>query len=226
MKDYKSTAAVPGAAIQPQPAPPTPEELLIHSERAGVWIPLAQNFWGGVGAATVITIGLHYLAEWPFWPSFEAAALTGGIIFGLATMVRMFRDEIGYVVARWGEKQDRAARQALEERNRQLEEVVKAYADKDLLSNRYTALLTIERLLGDYYDRHWDVTRAEAMRRGMTRPAWDAAMTILRNAGVVNGKGGMQFATKPEAWSAVMVNQQSGIGQYVRTADDDLVKVK
>lgn len=223
MRDYKITA--PGVATPA--APPTPDEMLVHSERAGVWIPLAQNFAGGIlGVGSVTTITLWKLFNVEPAAALEAALFSGLVVFGLATMVRMFRDEIRFMVAAWGERQDRATRAALQAHNDELQTVVAELRNRDLLDHRYSAMLTVERLLGDRYDRGLDITRTACLGRGMTRAAWDDAMEMLRGAGVVDGQGKLKMATKPDAWSAVMRSQYAGLGTYVRAADNDLVKIK
>lgn len=220
MKDYKTI--VPVAT---PPAPPTPDELLIHSERAGVWIPLAQNLAGGIlGVGTAMTITLWKLLGVDLYASLEVALLSGGMVFGIATMIRMFRDEIRFLVSAWGEKQDRLTREALHRENAELKELVKQLEAKGAITDAMTALLTARKLIFQAYGQRLSISREACAARGMTRPTWEAGNKVLRTAGVVNGKSELLLPTEVEAWAAVMKSQDTGMGHYDVAPDGSLVK--
>ena len=70
-----------------------------------------------------------------------------------------------------------------------------------------------------------DTTTLDAcVRRGMTRPTWEAGNKVLRAARVVDGKSRLLVGTEIEAWAAVMRSQDGGMGHYDVTPDGDIVK--
>jgi outer membrane murein-binding lipoprotein Lpp len=217
MPEYKTVA--------PQPEHLAPNDLYIREFGQGVTIPLAQNALGGLGAALVVGI-IGWQVGMQTVDFLTLGAVVGGLLFGVACVVRAFRDEVRFVVGAYGERQDKATRAALEAEVHQLRDELKAAHSQGVMSGKHVALMATERLLGDYYERHLDVTRAAATQRGYTRRQWDDAQKLLRAAGVVDGHGTLKAPTYAEAWAAVLRSQSAGMGSYVVTETGDMVRTK
>lgn len=219
MSDYKTTYPP-----QVQPEHLTPNQLYTREYAQGVWIPLLQNFFGGLLGVG----GFVGIIGWKLSMTVDDAAIlgatVGGLIFCAVTAFRAFRDEARTVIAAYGERQDKATRQALQAEVVQLREEMKRLRSQGVVSSQYVTLMVTERLLGDYFERHLDITRAPAMSRGYTRAQWDAAMRLCRTAQVVNEKGVVLVPTFAEAWAKVLHSQSAGMGSFDVTGFGDLVR--
>jgi hypothetical protein len=218
MTDYKTTAPPPEQHL-------TPDQLYIKSYSMGVTIPLAQNMLGGLGAFLIVFI-VAWRAGMEPKDSLTLAAVIGGLLFGVACVVRAFRDEVRFVLGAFGERQDKQTRAALEAEVRQLRDEMKVLRSQGVINAKHEALAAAERLLGDYFERHLDMTRSAAMQRGYSRALWDAAQKVLRAASVVDGHGVVKPATYAEAWAAVLRSQSSGMGTFAVTEHGDMVRTK
>lgn len=218
MSDYKTTYPP-----QVQPDHLTPNQLYINSMTMGVWVPVAQNIAGGIGAFLVTAI-IGWRLDMTTENFIVLGATIGGLLFGGACVVRAFRDEVRFMLSAYGERQDKATRAALQAEVNQLREEMKRLRSQGVVSSQYVTLMVSERLLGDYFERHLDITRASAMSRGYTRAQWDAAMRLCRTAQVVNEKGVVLVATFAEAWAKVLHTQSAGMGSFDVTGFGDLVR--
>lgn len=219
MADYKTTYPP-----QVQPEHLTPNQLYTREYAQGVWIPLLQNFFGGLLGVG----GFVGIIGWKLSMTIEDAAIlgatVGGLIFCAVTAFRAFRDEARTVIAAYGERQDKATRAALQAEVNQLREEMKRLRSQGVVSSQYVTLMSCERLLGDYFERHLDITRLAAMKRGYTRAQWDAAMRLCRTAQVVNDKGAVLVPTFAEAWARILHMQSSGMGSFAVTETGDVVR--
>lgn len=219
------------APAQQPPAPVAPEKFLSSEVEQGVLVPQLQNLLGGL-AVTVAVEWLIYLVWWRDVPPLDALAqmpalpgLTAGVlVWCVATVVRAFRDESGFLVAKWAERHDAARAVSDRAQLDALRAQVRELETRSLVSNRYAAQETAERILADWYEKRLPTSRAECLKRGMTRPDWDAAMKILRGAGVIGDNGQVLLADPDEAWRRV-VRQQAASRSWQRTADGDFTKV-
>lgn len=200
-----------------------PADLYINSMTMGVWVPVAQNIAGGIGAFLVTAI-IGWRFDMTTGDFLILGATIGGLLFGGSCVVRAFRDEVRFMLGAYGERQDKATRQALQAEVVQLREEMKRLRSQGVVSTQYVTLMACERLLGDYFERHLDITRAQALRRGYTRPQWDSAMRLCRTAQVVNEKGVVLVATFAEAWAKVLHMQSAGMGSFDVTGFGDLVR--
>lgn len=216
----------------PQPVPPAvavqanPNDYLVGSFARGVWIPLAQNFAGGiVGIGGGVAIVLWWLTEWPAEDVAIAAGIIGGLVFCAATAVRAFRDELRFLLAAHGERQDQATREALMAEVQALRVEADKLRAEVQVESHYEALMAAERLLREGYTQLLDIHRAPALQRGMTRAQWDTAVAMCKGALVLTKDGnvipGMTFET---AWARVVRYQQQGMGRYEVAADGSPVK--
>lgn len=221
MSNFKS--AVP-TVVQPEVV--RPDDLYVREYAQGVWIPLLQNLFGGLLGAG----GLVGLVTWRAGLTVDEALLIGGVVGGIAfcaaTMIRAFRDEVRLLMTAYGERQDRATRLAQAAEIAQLREEMKLLRSQGTISSKFHALMTTERLLGDYYERHLDISRAETMKRGYTRAQWDAAMRLCRAAQVVSEKGNVLVPTFAESWARVLHSQSAGMGSFAVTEAGDVVRTK
>ena len=219
MTDYKTV-------YQPQPIPEhlRPNDLYVREYAMGVWIPLLQNFFGGLlGAGGFVSIAAWKLGMLPT-DAIILGATVGGLVFCIVTAFRAFRDEARTVIAAYGERQDKLTRAALQAEVDQLRRGMKELQSQGVVSSKVAALMATERLLGDYYERHLDITRAPAMSRGYTRAQWDAVMRLCRAAQVVNEKGIVLVPTFAEAWAKVLHMQSAGMGSFAVTEMGDVVR--
>jgi hypothetical protein len=218
MSDYKTTYPP-----QVQQEHLTPNQLYINSMTMGVWVPVAQNIAGGIGAFIVTAI-IGWKAGMATEDLASLGIVIGGLLFGGACVVRAFRDEVRFMLGAYGERQDKATRAALQAEVEQLREEMKRLRSQGVVSTQYVTLMATERLLGDYFERHLDITRAAALKRGYTRPQWDSAMRLCRTAQVVNEKGVVLVATFAEAWAKVLHMQSAGMGSFAVTETGDVVR--
>lgn len=216
MADYKTTAPQPEQHLRPN-------DLYVREFGQGVTIPLAQNALGGAGAFLIVFI-IGWQAGMEPKDSLTLAAVIGGLLFGVACVVRAFRDEVRFVLGAWGERQDKATRAALQAEVHQLRDEMKVLRSQGVVNAKHEALAAAERLLGDYFERHLDMTRSAATQRGYTRALWDAAQKVLRAASVVDGHGAVKPATYAEAWAAVLRSQSAGMGTFAVTEHGDIVR--
>lgn len=200
-----------------------PADLYINSMTMGVWVPVAQNIAGGIGAFLVTAI-IGWRFDMTTGDFLILGATIGGLLFGGACVVRAFRDEVRFMLGAYGERQDKATRAALQAEVEQLRDEMKRLRSQGVVSTQYVTLMATERLLGDYFERHLDITRAQALKRGYTRPQWDSAMRLCRTAQVVNEKGAVLVATFAEAWAKVLHMQSAGMGSFAVTETGDVVR--
>lgn len=219
MKDYKTNYPP-----QTQPEILRPNDLYIREYAQGVWIPLLQNFFGGLLGVGGFVALVAWKAKMPATDALILGAICGGLIFCAATAFRAFRDEARQIIAAWGEKQDKATKAALQAEVDQLRHEMKELRSQGVISAQYQALMATERLLGDYFERHLDITRMAAMKRGYSRALWDASMKLLRTASVINGKGEVQTDTFAESWARVLHIQSAGMGKFAVTETGDVVR--
>ncbi len=212
------------------PSPPdvlTPNQLYVREYAQGVWIPLLQNFFGGLlGIGGLVTL-IAWKAGMGIEDALILGAICGGIVFCAATAFRAFRDEARQIIAAHGERQDKATRAALEAEVEQLRRELKAARSQGVITAQYQVLMVAERLLGDYYERHLSITRARACgERGYDQTLWAKAHRLLQTAGVVDGRSNIKVSTFPEAWAKVLRAQTAGMGNYAVTEAGDVVRQK
>ena len=217
MSDYKTVYP----PVQPEHL--TPNQLYINNMTMGVWVPVAQNIAGGIGAFLVTAI-IGWRLDMTTENFLILGATIGGLLFGGACVVRAFRDEVRFMLSAYGERQDRATRAALQAEVNQLREEMKRLRSQGVVSSQYVTLMATERLLGDYFERHLDITRAPAMLRGYTRAQWDAVMRLCRTAQVISDKGVVLVPTFAEAWAKVLHMQSAGMGSFAVTESGDVVR--
>lgn len=218
MSDYKTTYPP-----QVQPEHLRPNDLYVREFQQGVTIPMTQNLFGGIGAFIVTAI-IGWKAGMATEDFASLGIVIGGLLFGGACVVRAFRDEVRFMLGAYGERQDKATRAALQVEVEQLRRELKELRSQGIITSKMNALMATERLLGDYYERHLDITRAAAMTRGYTRAQWDAAMLLLRAARIVNDKGVVLVPTFAESWARVLHMQSSGFGSFAVAETGDVVR--
>lgn len=210
-----------------QPAQPEilkPNDLYVREYAQGVWIPLLQNLFGGLFGAGGLVAIITWRAGMMRDDALLLGAIVGGIAFCTATMIRAFRDEVRFMLAAYGERQDRATRTAQQAELEQLRREIKELRSQGILTRKVEALMAAERLLREHFDLRLKITRPEAMKRGYTRTQWDAAMDLIRAAQVVNGHSVVLVPTFAEAWAKVLHAQSAGMGSFAVTETGDVVR--
>jgi hypothetical protein len=185
------------------------EHALTQNVERDVAVPLFQNFVGGVGVATVImAVGLLWMrdlsVELLIW-----AGCCGLGAFGLASLVRAFRDEVSYVAYHWArgwaeghmsqeldflaEENERLQmlNRELNTANAQMSKYVRVDAPVEKpqpIEDAYTEPLRDALALCRFHEAHGTITREKVMASGMKRAQWDSARRLLVDAGVtLNG---------------------------------------
>lgn len=220
MSDYKTT--YPPVT---QPEHLRPNDLYVREFQQGVTIPMTQNLFGGIGAFIVTAI-IGWKAGMATEDFAALGLVIGGLLFGGSCVVRAFRDEVRFMLNAYGERQDKATRQALQAEVEQLRREMKELRSAGIITARYQALMGAERLLQDHFERGEKLNREPAMRRGYSRDLWDSALKILRTAGVVNSRSEPLVTTYAEAWAKVLRSQSTGMGSFVVTEAGDVVRTK
>jgi len=204
--------------------------LIAQNFTNAVAVPFMQNLLGGLGVSLLAFIG-GMVSELEPVTAGKVALIIGGIVFGLAMVVRAFRDEVRFVVAVWAERHDRATQAALRQELALALAEIERIKDMDLLSHKYAAREVAERLLLLYFagegtrpEREARIARRGAEKRNVKRADWEMGRALLINAGVLDEKRGMVAESHTAAVSAI-ARYLSVSKSYVRTADGDFAKV-
>ena len=150
-------------------------------------------------------------------------------MFGLAMIVRAFRDEVRFVVAVWAERHDRATQAALQQEIVKLTAEVERIKTIGQLSDQYAARDAAEQLLFDFFlrpgsKREQEITRGAWLGRGLKRADWEIGRKLLLNAGVLDEQRGMLAPSHTAAVGRLaryLVTSRS----FVRAADGGFAKV-
>jgi len=205
------------------PGTPTAEGfLLAQTWTNSIAVPFMQNLLGGLGVGLLAFIG-GIISELEPWTAGKLALTIGGVVFGIAMIIRAFRDEVRFVVAVWSERQDRATQASLQREINALSAEIERIKTAGLLSDRYAAQTSAEQLLFDYFHQKLDITRREAKTRGMTRPAWEAGTGILQKAGAMDANFTIRAPTYTAAMAA-MLRYLATSKSFVRTANGDFAQ--
>jgi hypothetical protein len=201
----------------------------------GVVAPLAQNAMGGLGVAILGgLIGMGLTPDEPLlvW---KTASIAGAAMFGLACMVRAFRDEVTILVSAYAAGQLDETTEALRRENKRLLDEVEYLKTQGMVAHQWGAREAAERLAGDYYvaratnvrDLDKVLSRAAAMERGMTRAEWEAGVQYLRNAGVLDSgpKGGVWNASSEEAALTAIARHAAVSRVRIRAANGNMAKL-
>ena len=206
------------------PGTPTAEGfLLAQTWTNSVAVPFMQNLLGGLGVGLLAFIG-GIISELEPLTAGKLALIIGGIVFGLAMIIRAFRDEVHFVVAVWSEHQDQTTREALHQEIEALTKEIERIKNAGLLSDRYAAQSAAEQLLHDYFRQQLAITRRAAAERGMTRPAWKAGTGILQKAGAMDANFTIHAPTYTAAMAA-MLRYLATSRSFIRTTNGDFAQV-
>ena len=211
-------------AIQnPSLGAPTAEGfLLAQTWTNSIAVPFMQNVLGGLGVGLLAFIG-GIVSELEPIMAGKVALIIGGSVFGIAMIIRAFRDEVRFVVTIIAQARDRATQEALHREIVALTAEIERIKTAGLLSNRYAAQAAAEQLLFDHFKQLAPIARRAADKRGMSRPAWDAGTKLLKEAGALTDKG--MVAPSYTAGMAALLRHLATSRQFVRTADGDFAQV-
>jgi hypothetical protein len=211
--------------LQPVVQPPTPDQWMAAQTFVNaVWVPFIQNAGGGLGAFILALIGLTVVMGEPLAQAAKIALVIAGIIFGIAMVVRSFRDEVKFLISVWADRHNAAERAQLEANIQALSDEIVRLKSEALPAHRYETLQDAERLLLDLFKSGLALDRRSVLdREAMTRPRWERASGMLRNAGVLDRRGNVRVETYAVAMASV-VHYSAASTTYVKTADDDWAK--
>jgi hypothetical protein len=225
----------PAAPPAPSPTENQPREAA-SIWMAGVIAPLAQNAIGGIGTA-VLGAALICPALWPGDAEMIAkvSAIAGATVFGLACMIRAFRDEISIIVSAYAAGSLDATTEALRAENVQLLAEIERLKSEGMVAHSWGAREAAERMVRDYYvavvanvrDMDKILSRAAAMERGMTRAEWEAGVKTLQNAGILErgSRGGIWTAGSEEAALAALARHAAVSRVRIRAANGDMASL-
>ena len=224
----------PAAPPAPSPTENQPREAA-SIWMAGVVAPLAQNVIGGIG--TAVLGALIGLALWPGESTtiLKASSIAGATVFGLACMIRAFRDEISIIVSAYAAGSLDATKEALRAENVRLLAEVDRLKSEGMVAHSWGAREAAERMVRDYYvavaanvrDMDKVISRSAAMERGMTRAEWEAGVKVLQNAGILErgARGGNWTSGSEEAALAALARHAAVSRVHIRAANGDMAKM-
>lgn len=177
-----------------------------------VLVPALQNLLGGVGAGLVVE---RVLSVWffmsrdtiNFW-AYSVALL----VFGLATAVRAFRDEVVIMIHAWAERRNNLDFTELLKENEglrlqasTLQAEVERLASMDGGSGNGAVIQIAYKLLSDYYLNQLPFTQtAVAERKACSRTVWNIINGFFRAAKIIDGNGGVLVGDLATAFSEFM----------------------
>jgi hypothetical protein len=212
------------------PTVPPPAREASSIWMAGVVAPFAQNVMGGIGVAVIAA-----LIGQAIWPGeagviFKTAAIAGATVFGLACMVRAFRDEIGILVSAYAAGSLDATTEALRAENKRLLAEVDRLKSEGMVAHAWGAREAAERLVQDYWqafttnkDLRGFLARESSMARGMSRAEWEQGVRFLQNASVLDR--GTLMAVSEEAALAAIARHAAVSRVSIRAANGDMAKL-
>lgn len=219
------------SAIDTRPLPTLPEARPAgQTVTSDVLVPALQNLLGGVGAGLVVE---RVLSVWFIIPrdavNFWAYSVTL-LVFGLATAIRAFRDEIVIMLHAWAERRNRQDYTELLQQNADLtltistlQAEVNRLASMDGGSGNGAVILIAYKLLSDYYLNQLPFTQiAVAERKACSRTVWAIINDFFRKAKIVNNNGGVLVDNLPDAFAAFM--QAHNACTSFRTVGGKLIK--
>lgn len=211
MFQRNQTAAIPQQSERPLPALPEarPAGQTITSD---VVVPALQNLVGGIGAGVAVE---RILTIWVVIPRDDVlfwAYSVGLLIFGLATAIRAFRDEIVIMIHAYAERRNN---QDYADLLQQLDDARAAMLVKDAEIDRLANLdggsgngavvLTAYKLLSDYYVHQLPFTQtAVGDRKACSRQVWTLITGFFKAAKIINGNGGVLIDNLQDAFAAFM----------------------
>jgi hypothetical protein len=215
-------------------APPAPEATVNQPrEAASIWMggviaPAAQNIMGGIGTAVVGALIGQALFPDAGALVFKIAAYAGLTTFGLACMIRAFRDEITIIVSAYAAGQLDETTEALRKENKRLVDEVEYMKSQGMVAHAWGARESAERLVTDYYtavaggvrDMNGFLARRSAMERGMTRAEWETGIKFLQNAAVMDR--GVILLPSEEAALAAIARYAAVSRVRIRAANGDM----
>lgn len=220
------------SVLPSMPQPQIPDQAFLPTQTwvSNVVVPVAQNVAGGFGAFILALIAALKLGNAPVRTAIEIALVVAGIVFGIAMLIRAFRDEAAIIIGHWAVRQDRATQDELRRQIVALSAEMERLKKLNLLHDRFEAQAAAEQMIFDHFrgtnekGQPLKINRTPAMSRGMTRAAWEAGTEILKRAGVVDQHGVIVATSYTVAMSAVLRHMAQST-TYVRTADGDFSKL-
>jgi hypothetical protein len=225
------------ATITPA-APPAPEATINQPrEAASIWMggviaPAAQNIMGGIGTAVVGALIGQALFPDAGALVFKISAYAGLTTFGLACMIRAFRDEITIIVSAYAAGQLDETTEALRKENKRLVDEITYLKEQGMVAHQWGAREAAERLVNDYYlavaanvrDLNTVLAREPSRERGMTVAEWKAGIQFLRNAGLLetSGKSKNWMGASEEAALAAIARHAAVSKVRIRAANGDM----
>ena len=177
-----------------------------------VLVPALQNLVGGLGAGVFVERVLYIAGALPQSDVWFWSCSTGLLVFGLATAVRAFRDEIVIMIHAWAERRNNLdyteLLQHLEEARLTISTMqaeIDRLAAVDGGSGNGAVILMAYKLLSDYYVNQLPFTQtAVADRKACSRQVWTLINGFFRAAKIINGNGGVLVDNLQDAFAAFM----------------------
>lgn len=201
------------ASAMERPLPVLPEARPAgQTVTSDVLVPALQNLVGGLGAGVAVE---RVLSIWTplvradvyFW-----ALSVGLLVFGLATAVRAFRDEVVLFVRSYAERRNigdytELLKQLDDSRItiQTMQAEIDRLASLDGGSGNGAVVLMAYRLLSEYYLDGLPFTQTEVLnRKACSRQVWTLITGFFKAAKIINGNGGVLIPDLQTAFAEFM----------------------
>ena len=186
------------------------QQLKPQTWTTDIFVPLANNIFGGAALGALGFIGFVAISEWRHILWYTDDALLWCILLGAAatcimTVIRFFGDDLGLITGAY-----KAGQRSMLPRISALE--TNLQATSDVLNGKYEhtgdearlkevltrARTDAERLIRLYFEGQ-KIDRKSMVARGMGQRDWERARRLLQGAGIIAGTGQLVSQTPAEA---------------------------
>ncbi len=214
MSDFRST-------LPPIAPSLTTDWMQTQTFVASVWVPLLQNVGGGFGVFVIALTGLWQVFGMDLAPAIKIAVALALIVFGFFTVIRAFRDEVAFVVAKWAAYHDRTVLAQRDALIADLQRQIIALREGEAPASAFELQTDARLLIARHYKERLPTGRREVLAaKLMTRPRWEGATELLRAAQCLDGHGDWTAPTYAAAWGRVVMHLEQS-GKWVKARDGE-----
>lgn len=154
-------------------------------------------------------------------PAVKVAAVSAAIVFGLFMVIRAFRDEVAFVVAKWAASHDRAALAQRDALIADLQAQIVALKEGEAPATAFELHTDARMLIARHYREHLPTGRRGVLAaKLMTRPRWERATELLRAAQCLDGHNDWTAPTYAAAWGRVVMHLGQS-GKWIKARDGE-----
>jgi hypothetical protein len=192
---------------------------------ASVWVPLLQNVGGGFGVFVFALVGLWQVFGLDLAPAVKVAAIIAGLTFGVFMVIRAFRDEVAFLVAQWASYHDRATLAQRDALIADLQAQIVRLREGEAPATAFELQADTGMLIVRHFEQHLPTDRRKVMAaKLMTRPRWERATNLLRDAQCLDGQKQRWLApNEARAWGRVVMHLKRS-GKWIKAQDGEWSK--